>query len=89
MILQNSRLVLLLLAPLVFMPAELGAQPAGDPSQPVAALSDAMAQYRGALAEYQSARATFNAVAEAYWRSISEKRHLRSAKRASHEQTAC
>ena len=45
-----------------------------------------MAQYRRALAEYQSARATYNAVAEAYWRSIAEKRHLRSAKRANHEQ---
>jgi len=50
------------------------------------ATADAVAQYRRALSGYQSARAAYNAVAEAYWRSISEKRHLRSAKRANHEQ---
>ena len=82
--LQNGRLVLLLLALLVFLPAELGAQQASELRQP--ATADAMGQYRRALAEYQSARATYNAVAEAYWRSISEKRHLRSAKRANREQ---
>ena len=45
-----------------------------------------MAQYRRALAEYTEARATYEAATEAYWKSISEKRHLRSAKRADREQ---
>ena len=45
-----------------------------------------MAQYRRALAEYVEAWATYDAAAEAYWKSVSEKRHLRSAKRASHQQ---
>ena len=45
-----------------------------------------MAQYRRALAEYMQAQASYAAAAEAYWDSITQKRHLRAAKRASHEQ---
>ena len=45
-----------------------------------------MAEYRRALAEYQEAQAAYAAAAETYWASISQKRHLRSAKRANHEQ---
>jgi len=44
-----------------------------------------MAQYRRALAEYLAAREAYNAAVSAYWNSISTKRHLRSAKRASNE----
>lgn len=44
-----------------------------------------MAQYRRALAEYMEAQAGYAAAAEAYWSSIAEKRHLRTAKRANHE----
>ena len=55
-------------------------------SAPIPDLAAAMAQYRRALAEYLEARATYDAVAEAYWKSVSAKRHLRSAKRASHQQ---
>src|SRR5271169_2059660 len=55
-------------------------------SAPIPDLAAAMAQYRRALAEYLEARAAYDAAAEAYWRSVSEKRHLRTAKRASHEQ---
>lgn len=45
-----------------------------------------MAQYRRALAEYREAQAAYAAAAAAYWSSIAQKRHLRNAKRASHEQ---
>jgi len=45
-----------------------------------------MAEYRRALAEYLEARQRYAAVAEAYWSGISEKRHLRTSKRANHEQ---
>lgn len=44
-----------------------------------------MAQYRRALAEYREAQAAYAAAAAAYWSSIAQKRHLRNAKRASHE----
>jgi len=44
-----------------------------------------MAQYRRALAEYLEAQEKYAAAAAAYWGSISEKRHLRTAKRANHE----
>jgi hypothetical protein len=53
------------------------------PASPSAA---AVAQYRRALAEYQAAQAAYAATAEAYWNSVAQKRHLRNAKRASHEQ---
>jgi len=87
-VLRDSRSAGLLAALVLLLSAGLSAQSADEPRQsvPVAATADAVAQYRHALADYQSARATYNAVAEAYWLSISEKRHLRSAKRASHEQ---
>jgi len=87
-VLRDSRSAGLLAALLLLLSAGLSAQSAEELRQPVpaAATADAMTQYRHALADYQSARATYNAVAEAYWRSISEKRHLRSAKHANHEQ---
>jgi hypothetical protein len=86
MFLRNSRFAHLLAALALFWPAGLSAQSAETPGLSMPATADAVAQYRRALADYQSARAAYNAVAEAYWRSISEKRHLRSAKRANHEQ---
>jgi hypothetical protein len=49
-------------------------------------LAAAMAQYRRALVEYQDAQAAYAPLAEAYWSAITEKRHRRFAKRASHEQ---
>jgi hypothetical protein len=48
-------------------------------------LAAAMAQYRRALVEYQEAQAAYAPLAEAYWTAITEKRHRRFAKRASHE----
>ena len=86
-VLRGSRLAALLVVSIVFSPPGLRAQAADEAKYAslVVALSDAMVQYRRALAEYRSAWATYNAVAEAYWRSISEKRHVRSAKRANHE----
>ena len=57
-----------------------------DPASTSPALADVMAEYRRALAEYQEAQAAYAAAAETYWTSISQKRHLRSAKRANHEQ---
>lgn len=56
-------------------------QPAVSPS-----LAAAMAQYRRALEEYTRAYEAYAAGASAYWSSISEKRRLRAAKRANHEQ---
>lgn len=47
-----------------------------------------MAQYRRLLADYLSARASYEAVADFYWRAVSEKRRLRNAKRADHEAIA-
>ena len=86
-VLRGSRLAWLLAASIVFSLLGIRARSADgpQPALPAAALLDAMAQYRRALVEYQSAWATYNAVAEAYWRSISEKRHARSAKRSNHE----
>ena len=54
---------------------------AGQPST-----AAAMAQYRRALADYLAAREAYAAAASAYWNSIAAKRHIRSAKRANHEQ---
>ena len=59
-------------------PPQASSAPIPDPA--------AMERYRRALAEYLEARAAYDAAADAYWKSVSEKRHLRSAKRASHEQ---
>ena len=44
-----------------------------------------MARYSRDLAAYMQAQASYAAAAEAYWSAIAEKRHLRAAKRASHE----
>lgn len=44
-----------------------------------------MARYRRDVAQYQRARADYEAAADAYWRSIAEKRRLRAAKRADHQ----
>jgi len=63
--------------------AKLGTGNAG--AAPAVALPAAMAQYRRALAEYLRARASYEAASEAYWRSITEKRRARWAKRANHE----
>jgi hypothetical protein len=59
-------------------PPQASSAPIPDPA--------AMERYRRALAEYLEARAAYDAAADVYWKSVSEKRHLRSAKRASHEQ---
>jgi hypothetical protein len=82
----------LLAAWIVLSPVASRAQSADERKEPASALSarspalaTAMAQYRRALAEYMEAQATYAAAAEAYWNSIAEKRHLRTAKRANHE----
>jgi hypothetical protein len=78
----------LLAASILLSPAAVRAQSADGRNQPAlapSALAAAMAQYRRALAEYMQAQASYAAAAEAYWDSIAKKRHLRSAKRASHE----
>ena len=84
---HGSRLVWILAASIMFRPFGLRAEPAIQPQQalPPGVPADVMAQYHRALAAYQSAWATYNALAEAYWRSIAEKRHARSAKRANQE----
>jgi hypothetical protein len=78
----------LLAASLLVSPAAGRAQPADQGNQPVLAppaLAAAMARYRRDLAAYMQAQASYAAAAEAYWSAIAEKRHLRAAKRASHE----
>jgi hypothetical protein len=50
-----------------------------------AASPQAIAEYRRKLREYQEARATFDAEADAYWSSISDKRRGRNAKRRDHQ----
>jgi hypothetical protein len=82
----------LLAAWIVLSPVASRAQSADERKEPASALSaqspalaTAMAQYRRALAEYMEAQAGYAAAAEAYWSSIAEKRHLRTAKRANHE----
>jgi hypothetical protein len=78
-----------LLAASIVLSTAAGAQAAEvrkDPASTSPALAAAVAQYRRALAEYQEAQAVYAAAAEAYWSSISQKRHLRTAKRANHEQ---
>jgi hypothetical protein len=87
------RLIAVLAALLVLSPAMLRAgsavvqdQIAGTfPASPSGDLDAAEAQYRRALAEYTEARQRYTAVAEAYWSGISEKRHLRTSKRANHQ----
>jgi hypothetical protein len=82
---------LALSASVLLLPAVSRAQTAVDSRETAAAplagpaLAAAMAQYRRALAAYLSARASYAAAADAYWASIAQKRHLRSAKRSSHE----
>jgi hypothetical protein len=61
-------------------------QPPTAPSPQAPNLSAAMAQYRRALAAYVETRTAYEAAAEAYWKSIAQKRHVRTAKRANHEQ---
>ncbi len=82
------RLGYLLAASLLVSPAAGRAQPASESNQPAlapSALAAAMARYRRDLAAYMQAQASYAAAAEAYWSAIAEKRHLRAAKRASHE----
>jgi hypothetical protein len=87
------RLIWLLTAFLALSPAMLragsalvqdqiaGASPATLPVD----LAAARDQYRRALAEYLQARQLYAAVAEAYWREITEKRRLRMSKRANQQ----
>ena len=85
---SHRRLGYLLAAALMASPAAGRAQPADQGNQPVLgppALAAAMARYRRDLAAYMQAQASYTAAAEAYWSAIAEKRHLRAAKRASHE----
>jgi len=85
------RLGYLLAASILVSPAAGRAQAADQRNQPVlepSALAAAMARYRRALEEYMQAQASYAAAAEAYWSAIAEKRHLRAAKRASHEPIA-
>ena len=85
---SHRRLGYLLAAALMVSPAAARAQPADQGNQPVLAppaLAAAMARYRRDLAAYMQAQASYAAAAEAYWSVIAEKRHLRAAKRASHE----
>ena len=85
---SHRRLGYLLAAALMVSPAAARAQPADLGNQPVlapSALAAAMARYRRDLAAYMQAQASYAAAAEAYWSAIAEKRHLRAAKRASHE----
>jgi hypothetical protein len=85
------RLTWLLAALLALSPAALRAGSAvvpdvsGSPAGLSADLAAALAQYHHALAEYLEARQLYAAVAEAYWREITEKRHLRMSKRANHQ----
>ena len=72
-----------LAAAIALPPAPLHAQPAESGTS-----ASAMAQYRHTLAAYQQAYATYAAAAEVYWREISAKRHLRTAKRARGEPVA-
>jgi hypothetical protein len=91
---QDRCLRCLLAASIILSPVALRAQSADGGKEPASASSSAqssavaaaMAQYRRALAEYLTAQASYAAAAEAYWRSIAEKRRLRSTKRANHEQ---
>lgn len=80
------RLLGIVAACLMVLPAAtLAPSAAAQTIRAVAAPADlaaAMAQYRRDLQIYLEARATYAAAANAYWRSISEKRHLRFAKRA-------
>ena len=75
----------LLAALIVILPMALRAQSATAQNEPPA-LPAAIAQYRRDLAEYLQAQASYEAAADAYWRAISEKRRLRAAKRAHHEE---
>jgi hypothetical protein len=87
------RLIALLAALLVLSPAPLRAASAvvqdhiagTFPASPSGDLDAPEAQYRRALAEYTEARQRYTALAEAYWIGISEKRHLRTSKRANHQ----
>jgi hypothetical protein len=68
-----------------------------DAAAPPNAVGNAMAQtaspqataeYRSKLREYQEARAAFDEEADAYWKSISDKRRGRNAKRRDHQPIA-
>jgi hypothetical protein len=83
----------LLAASIILSPVALHAQSAEGRKEPApsaqsSTLAAAMAEYRRALTEYLQAQASYAAAAEAYWSSIAEKRHLRTSKRANHEQVS-
>jgi hypothetical protein len=88
----NRRLGYGLAASLILSSVALPTQAADGRQEPSVAaaqpadLAAAMVQYRRALAEYVKAQASYAAAGEAYWASIADKRHLRNAKRANHEQ---
>ena len=89
----DRRLGYLLAALIAMSPAASHAQSVAGNKQPPSAssaqtpnLADAMVEYRRALAAYVEARAAYETAAGAYWKLIAEKRHLRTAKRANHEQ---
>jgi hypothetical protein len=72
----------LLLAP----NAPVLAQPVAPPPTAQPPSAAAMAEYRRKLADYTRAREEFDALAQAYWTSITEKRRLRIAKRRNNEE---
>ena len=81
---RSRRLGYLLAASIVSLPLALPARCAAQHLEPPA-VATAMARYRRDVAQYQTARADYEAAADAYWRSIVEKRRLRAAKRADHQ----
>src|SRR5438034_6139004 len=70
-------LAALLLSPHQHASAQAPERPAAATTAPSAA---AMAEYRRKFEEYAAARRKYEAEADAYWRSVSDKRRLRHAK---------
>jgi hypothetical protein len=77
-----ATLLAIAIAALLVSPAALQSSEPANALAQQPELAAAVAQYRRALEDYNRAWQSYTAASSAYWNQISEKRHLRNAKRA-------
>src|SRR5690349_4546460 len=77
-----ATLLAIAIAALLVSPAALQSSEPANALAQQPELAAAVAQYRRALEDYNKAWQSYTAASSAYWNQISEKRHLRNAKRA-------
>jgi hypothetical protein len=77
-----ATLLAIAIAALLISPAAAQSSESANALAQQPELAAAVAQYRRALEDYNRAWQSYTAASSAYWNQISEKRHLRNAKRA-------